>query len=193
MIAAVQGTLIAKDTSTAFVQTSGGVGYAIFLAPQVIASMAVGSTVHLLTYLKVSENALELYGFLQPAEREFFVLLLSVSGIGPKTALNILSLGSIDVIQNAIARGDVKYLTAVQGMGKKTAERLVVELKSKILGNAKSMSESPVSSGVLGEVIEGLEAMGYSQQEAREAVQNLSSENKTSEVLLREALRLLAK
>lgn len=193
MIASVSGKVIGVTKNGLIVETVSGVGYEIQVTPADKLSVKVGSDVRFLTYLKVSDQAQDLYGFMNNEVRDFFCLLLTVSGIGPKSALNILSLGSIDSIQAAIARGDVKYLTAVQGMGKKTAERLVVELKSKIKNLNSKTDEGSVSSGPLGEVIDGLISMGYSQQEARETVQSLEADGKTSEALLREALKILAR
>jgi len=144
------------------------------------------------TYLRVSDQAQDLYGFETLEERDFFILLMTVSGVGPKSALNILSLGSMDNIKSAIARGDVKYLTAVQGMGKKTAERVVVELKSKISG-ANLDVPGEAMGGALGDVVGALVSMGYSPDEARQAAQELDPADKTSEELVREALRRLAR
>ena len=193
MIASINGKIIGTTKSGVIVETASGLGYEVQVTPAEKMGSVVGSQGHFFSYLKVSEQAQDLYGFSTSEAREFFCLLLTVSGVGPKTALNILSLGSLGNIQGAIARGDVKYLTAVQGMGKKTAERLVVELKSKILGSQKTFEDSSASSGPLGEVVDGLVAMGYSQNEARDVVQTLAGEGKSSEALLREALQKLAR
>lgn len=193
MIGFIAGTVLDKNHSAVLVETASGVGYEINLASTHLAMVQIGQTVRLFTYLKVSDSAQELSGFVDSEARDFFKLLLGVSGIGPKSALNILSLGSIEAIKQAIARNDVNYLTAVQGMGKKTAERLVVELKSKLKGTT-SVTEMPAgATDTLGEVVEGLIAMGYSAGEARTAVQSLSLVGKTTEQLLREALRQLSK
>ena len=112
--------------------------------------------------------------------------LLTVSGVGPKSAMNILALGSIDDIKSAIVRGDVKYLTAVQGMGKKTAERMVVELKSKIA--VKDIGQD-ITGGILSEVMDGLVSMGYTRSEAKDVVQTLDPKGKDTETLLKEALK----
>ncbi len=191
MIASVTGKVSSHTKNSIIVETVSGLGYEIHLTPGDRLTSTVGSSKHFFTYLKISDQAQDLYGFLTIEAREFFTLLLTVSGVGPKTALNILSLGSLDTIQAALARGDVKYLTAVQGMGKKTAERLVVELKSKMQNVNVRADETSVIPSLLGEVIDGLVAMGYSQQEAREVVQSLDGEEKNSAVLLREALQRL--
>ena len=139
-------------------------------------------------YHKVSENSQELFGFSSILEREFFMLLMTVSGIGPKSAMNIMSLGSIEDIRDAIARGDVGYLTSIQGMGKKTAERLVVELKSKIeLGTRVSVRSKPAD-GVLDDVVEGLISMGYTKDESRDMLQNVEGEGKSAAEILKEVL-----
>ncbi|MBD3311383.1 MAG: Holliday junction branch migration protein RuvA [Candidatus Magasanikbacteria bacterium] len=189
MISFIKGKILNKEKNLITVMTSGGLGFEINLSNLHAGELKMDQEVELNTYLKVSENAMELYGFRTMEEKDFFGLLLSVSGIGPKGAMNVLNLGSIEQIQSAISRGDTAYLTQVQGMGKKTAERVVVELKSKI-------SKQPVVSGKrdekqgekLGEVMDGLVAMGYSKDEAKRAVVGLETEDKTTEELLKQAL-----
>ena len=190
MISLLLGTVQEKRKHSLIVGTTGGVGYEVHMAPLRLSSYGVGEPVTIYTYLKVSDSALDLYGFAASEERNFFTLLMSVSGIGPKTAMNILSLGSIHKIENAIARGDISYLTGVQGMGKKTAERLVVELKSK-MGLRSADSGSAQSSDVLAEVIEALVDMGYARDEARQKVESVASDGKTTEQLLKAALRAM--
>ncbi len=195
MIALLSGVVVEKTTTGILLETSGGVGYEVIMTAIEAGSIVLGEKIRIYTHLKVSDSAQELFGFKTTAARDFFKILLTVSGIGPKGALNVLSLGSIGQTQGAIAREDVKYLTAVQGMGKKTAERLVLELKNKFsteLGAGES-DENLVNSGPVGEAVEGLVSMGYSQAEARDAVQSLSTAGKNSEGLLREALRILSK
>ncbi|HYE59935.1 MAG TPA: Holliday junction branch migration protein RuvA [Candidatus Kapabacteria bacterium] len=186
MISLLSGTIAGKAKQTVVVLTAGGVGYDVVVSPVKAMEAVVGAPISLYTYLKVSDSALELFGFATMEERSFFSLLTTVSGIGPKTAMNIMTLGSIDAIQSAIARGDVKYLTAVNGLGKKTAERLVVELKQKVGGSSQG---SVGESGILGEVIDGLVALGYSESEARDVVQTLDTSGKTTEDVLRIALK----
>ncbi len=195
MIALLSGVVVEKTTTSVLVETSGGVGYDVTMTAADVLSVVVGEKLRVYTYLKVSDSAQELFGFKTTTARDFFKILLSVSGIGPKSALNVLSLGDIENIQSAIARSDVKYLTAVQGMGKKTAERLVVELKNKftVRGSSSESLAGAVDSGPLGEVVEALVSMGYSQAEARDTVQNLDATNKNAEGLLREALKMLSK
>ncbi len=192
MISYITGKILSKSKVSAVVLTTGGVGYEIGLTTLQLSGISEGQEIGFFAYLKVSDSSLDLYGFESAEEREFFTLLLSVSGVGPKSAMNILGLGSIDQIKDAIARQDVKYLTAVQGMGKKTAERMVVELKSKIAKQVTQVSEEK-NGGVLGDVVEGLVSLGYSRDDAREVAQKLDSTGKTSEDLLRIALRMMSK
>lgn len=189
MIRFLTGKVVAVD-SALVVLTPGGVGYAVGMTKLSLSQYVIGQEVSLHTYMKVSDSALALYGFETVEARQFFELLLSVSGVGPKSAMNILALGSIEDISAAIGRGDVKYLTAVQGMGKKTAERMVVELKSRITKHVTRNNESQ-SSRLLVDVIEGLVAMGYGKEEAKAVVREMDAGEKTVEELLREALRNL--
>ncbi|MBT4350352.1 MAG: Holliday junction branch migration protein RuvA [Candidatus Magasanikbacteria bacterium] len=186
MITLLRGTVEAKGKGYLTLLTPSGVGYEVRMSNLELTQYAVseGTTIH--TYLKVAEQALELYGFPSIQKREFFMKLLTVSGVGPKSAMNILALGSIDDIKSAIVRGDVKYLTAVQGMGKKTAERMVVELKSKIA--VKDIGQD-ITGGILSEVMDGLVSMGDTRSEAKDVVQTLDPKGKDTETLLKEALK----
>jgi Holliday junction DNA helicase RuvA len=188
MISTVKGKIINKGITNIVVMTNGGVGYEIHLTPAHASKVASGKEVEIPTYLRVTDSSLDLFGFESAEEREFFVLLLSVSGVGPKTAMSVLSLGSLNDIQSAIARSDVKYLTAVKGMGGKTAERLCVELKSKVQSSGSGVRRGG-EGGVLSEVIDGLVALGYSKEEARGAVEGVETEGKTTEEVLKRVLR----
>jgi len=172
------------------VMTVSGLGYEIHVGSGQVVRWSGGEVVTLYTYLKVSDQALDLYGFETIVEREFFELLMTVSGVGPKSAMHIMSLGSMMEIKAAIARGDAAHLSSVQGIGRKTAERLVVELKSKIkeTGNWK-LETGVANSEILGEVIEALVGLGYGRDEARMVASRLPSAGKTTEELLKLALR----
>ena len=190
MIAFLRGTIVGKGKDHLVLETTGGVGYEIKMTLLQLSKFSLGQSVALHTYLKVSDSALDLYGFESTEEKSFFELLMTVSGVGPKSAMNILSLGNISQIQSAIARGDLTYLTSVQGLGKKTAERLIVELKTKIttsLDGAESYTSA--ESSVLGEVVDVLMAMGYSKEEAKEKVKGLEVNGMTTAQLLKIALK----
>lgn len=192
MISYIKGKIKTVDVDSVVVETASGVGYEIFLSKVIALNYSNEQEVSFYTYLKVSDNGMDLYGFENIEQKDFFELLLSVSGVGPKSAMNILNLGSIDEIKNAIAREDVKYLTAVQGMGQKTAERLVVELKAKIskLGGSKIVSGD---SQIMADVIDGLASMGYGASEAKDVIKSIDTKDKNTQEVLREALKKLSK
>lgn len=191
MISLIQGEILSKTDGELVVMTSGGVGYRLMASPAAFVAAVVGKTGTFDTYLSVKEDALDLFAFVSKAEKELFKAFLTVSGVGPKTALHLLALGSVEEITLAVGHGDVDYLTKVSGIGRKTAERIVVDLKSKV---AKGMKDAgvPLSSSqndAVSDVMDGLVALGYSVLEARDAVKRLDATGKTSEQLLREALR----
>lgn len=188
MIALIRGKIFGKNKDSLIVETSGGIGYEVRLTASSLSRYLIGQDILLHTYFKVTESSHDLYGFEDMSEKDFFELLMTVSGVGPKSAMNILSLGNMSEIQSAIARGDVKYLTGVQGMGKKTAERLVVELKSKIT-NIGDRENVPRNADNLADVIDGLMALGYSREEAKHMIQNVDVVGKTTEQILKQALK----
>ncbi|HLD34338.1 MAG TPA: Holliday junction branch migration protein RuvA [Patescibacteria group bacterium] len=187
MITLIKGKILGNNAGKMTVLTPGGVGYTVFVNP-LSSAWKIGQEAEVLTYLSVRENAMDLYGFATEAEKNLFEKFLLVSGIGPKTALHLLSLGSVEEIAGAINRGDLAYLKRVSGIGGKTAERLVVELKGKLAGGihqgiATGMNEE------LADVVDGLIALGYSESEAREAVKKLETKGKNTQQLLKEALQ----
>ena len=188
MISIIKGQIISKSLVDVVVLTEGGVGYKVFVKPTAIESYNIGDTVQMLTYLVIRENIMDLYGFASEQERELFMNFIDVSGIGPKGALQLLSLGTVSEITSAISSGDVDYLTKVSGVGKRTAERIVLELRNKV-GMDSFVVDAQEKNNNLGDVIDGLVAMGYSAQEAREAVKKLDVKGKSSEELLRMALQ----
>ncbi len=188
MIAYLIGTIVSVTKHSIILSTQSGVGYEVMLPTRKLMELNSGIPISLFTYQKISEQNHELFGFGSLEEREFFMLLMTVSGIGPKSAMNILSLGSMDEIRSAIARGDVQYLTAIQGMGKKTAERLVVELKNKIGIVAKASKSANVPEGVLEDVVEGLVAMGYTRDESRRMIENVDVTGKNAAEILKQVL-----
>lgn len=192
MISLLIGKIVDNNGTQIVVLTSGGVGYQVFIKPNLVDTYKVGEEVKLTTYLAVSETAMNLYGFNDKQERELFLYLISVSGIGPKSGLHLLSLGTVEDISNAISNKDINYLTQVSWVGKKTAERLVVELKNKVKNTNSQFEGNSKQGSILADVVEGLIAMGYSAQQAREAIKKLAIKNKSSEELLREALQTIS-
>lgn len=188
MIASLAGTLVRKDPSDILVETSG-VGYQIYIPVSTLTVLPeVGEDVRLHTFQYVREDTLALYGFATQAERRLFSELLGVSGIGPKVALAILSVASPNDIRAAISAGDTEFITSVPGIGKKTAERVVVDLRDKM----DMLTETGESRGN-DEVAEALVGLGYSRSEARRAVQQVASDATETDEMLKEALKTLAK
>lgn len=192
MIAKIRGKIeYLKDNFV--VLGVGGLGYKVHLTSYALGRIAGQEEVELFTYTHVREDILALYGFLSQEELEMFELLISISGIGPKAALGILTIASVDAIRMAVLNEDTSILTKVSGVGKKTAERVILELKNKV-------AKLPLGSGVGAEkvfsdneVLEALVGMGYSSFEAREAVKNLPKDAKNLSEKIRFALRAMKK
>lgn len=187
MIGHLEGTVTAVRGTYAIL-SAGGVGYKVGGTKQTLASLSEGSNGSLWTYLAVRENALDLYGFMTEEELHFFELLLTVSGIGPKSALSILDIASIETLRSAIVHGKAEYLTKVAGIGRKTGEKIVLELKDKVgLGTE---SEGGAFKGDE-EALEAMQSLGYSMQEARDALRKVPRDIEKSNDRLREALKIL--
>ena len=190
MITRLSGTIVDKTPKYVVVETSG-VGYKIFASPQTLSELKKEEVVEIWTYLAVRENALDLYGFLSRDELDFFELLIGISGIGPKGALGILSVVDVATLNSAISLGDTSYLTKVSGIGKKSAEKIILELKDKI-GILESADQTSYMKEET-EAIEALKALGYRHEEAREALKQVSSDTKGVSERVREALKILGK
>src|SRR4051812_19040153 len=162
------------------------IGYKVFTTKDALLRYSVGSRAEFWTRLAVREDAQDLYGFALEAELKFFELLLTVSGIGPKSALAVLDTVSIETLQSAISQNRAEYLTKVSGIGKKTAEKIVLELKDKV----GAVIESAALKGDI-EALEALRSLGYSSAEARETLRKVPEQFSNSNDRLREALKLL--
>ena len=196
MIYSVSGKLIHTDGELAVVEC-GGVGYACRTSLATLQKIAGKEEVTLLTHLNVREDGIDLFGFADAEELRSFRLLISVSGVGPKAAISILSAMSPQQFALAVATGDSKSFTQVKGIGKKTAERLCLELKDKVAGETisvrgqKSIS-APIGGGSAGEAITALEVLGYSAAEAAGAISKLDPSLSVEE-LIKGALKALVR
>lgn len=192
MLNFLKGAIIRKKNNLVSVRV-GDIGYEIILSPLHGASLKAGDNVELIVHSHAREDSAELYGFRSFEELDFFRTLIGVSGVGPKTALNILSLGNIEEIGSAIARGDVQFLTRVSGIGKKSAERIIVELKDKIIEiTGRGADAISGYDGILNDVMEALTSMGYKRSEAHEALKKIKTSGLSTEQILRAILRELA-
>ena len=194
MIGSIKGKVLLKADKFLIVE-AGGVGYKVSVSPDTLSRVDAlrlrsgqnDTEVSFWIHTHVREDALDLYGFLTHPEQEFFEMLIGVSGIGPKSALAILGITSIETLRKAIGTGDTSYLTKISGIGKKTAEKIVIELRDKMGSELKGES-------LQGELdsLEALKALGYSQNEAREALKKVPPDLDTNKKI-KEALKILGR
>ncbi len=189
MISRLSGTTIDITEKYAVLDVHG-VGYKVFCSPDTLSSLKLGEVGSVYTYLSVREDALDLYGFTSADEQAFFEMLISVSGIGPKSALGILGMTSVETLKQAIGTGDTSYLTKVSGIGRKTAEKVVLELRDKLRAHA-NMKEAPSTLRAESDAIEALKALGYSQNEARDALKEVPAKITGTNARIKEALKIL--
>lgn len=198
MIYSINGTLKYIEPTFVVVEC-GGIGFKCYASTTTITSLtSIGTNVELLTYMSIREDAMDLYGFVNANELEAFKLLISISGVGPKAAISILSSLSTDKLALAISCGDTKSIQTAQGIGKKTAERIVLELKDKMAGVAKSdtvsnisVAQTAVSQSNMNEAVEVLVSLGFSQSDSSIAVGSLDA-NLSVDELIRKALKNLS-
>jgi Holliday junction DNA helicase RuvA len=188
MIGSLQGAVASLFRETVILDV-GGVGYRVHVKAAVLARAKPGDALRLFTHLSVREDALELFGFETSEELSFFVLLIGVSGIGPKSAIAIMNLAEVSELSGAIAKNDVSYLTRVSGIGKKTAEKIVLELRDKVGGGEGADGAGYTRADA--DVLDALTTLGYSVREAREALKRIPADVTDEGSRLREALRLL--
>ena len=201
MISYIRGELAAVQEQKAIVE-AGGIGYGIYMSQQTLSMLpAVGEEVKIHTYLNVREDAMQLYGFLTGEDLQVFRLLIGVSGIGPKAGLNILSCLSPDELRFAVLSGDVKTISSAPGIGKKTAQKMILELKDKLkLEDAFEIKlahqqEEAIDAADLRdsrqEAVEALVALGYSSADALRAVRKVPEDVPADDVeaILRAALK----
>lgn len=181
MIREVRGTVLSVDPSGIVVDIAG---WGVLVHVPSPDAFSEGDKVTLKTHLAVKQDGMDLYGFSDPADLRFFELCLSVSGVGPKTALSILRRAPRENLEQAIGKRDVQYLTRVVGLGKKAAEKLIVEISEKISTNDST------ESGEDGEVFDTLVALGYTEREARKAVSGIPSAVAGKEARLKWALSM---
>lgn len=193
MISFLQGKILNKGEGFIIIKVSG-LGYKTFVNSVFYDELDIGQEVEIYTHQHVREDALDLYGFKSMEELEIFELLLSISGIGPKSALGVLAVAGVGEIKESISRGDSALLIKVSGIGRKTAERVVLELREKISSLTNSGQVRAGDVGLAsGDEIDALMALGYSMPQARDALRGVDSNIKDSGERIKEALRSLGK
>ena len=189
MIYSLKGTLLEKKENF-FVIGIGGIAFQVKSSFNVLKSLPqIGQIVNVFTYLHVREDALELYGFLDEKELSFFELLIGISGIGPKSALGVLGVERVEKLKAAISEGRAELLTKASGVGKKTADRIILELRNKL-----SQEGSGEIVGIMQsdhDIIEALSNLGYTKSQAKEALSKVDSKINKMENRIKEALKIL--
>jgi Holliday junction DNA helicase RuvA len=184
MIAFLKGTVLEKGKD-AMIVLAGDVGYLVQVTPSTFAAFQKGDPIRLYVHQVVREDAQDLVGFQSMAELESFWKLIGVSGVGPRMALHLLALGPVEAVRRAIERGDVAFLESAQGVGRKTAQRVVLELKGKLITDDEPGAGAD-------EVVSALENLGYPRAKAREVANGLP-EDATTEEKIKLALRQLSR
>jgi Holliday junction DNA helicase RuvA len=182
MIYALKGKVEDVLLNFAVITVAGGESYKVFMPIGDLGALRAGEDIKVFTCLFSREDGMELYGFLSEEERELFEMLNTVSGVGPRAATGILGLGPIDQIKSAISEGRPEALTKSFGIGKKTAERIVVELKDKVEGGGGKVPEWDE------DIYDALIKLGYRKEDAKQAVKKISRETKNVNDRLKEAL-----
>ncbi|GAB2044694.1 Holliday junction branch migration protein RuvA [Agathobaculum sp. TL06] len=197
----VEGTVALLKQGLAVIDC-GGVGYACHASQNTIGKLKIGARARLLTYLNVREDIFELYGFIDEEEQSCFEMMIGVSGVGPKAALSILSVAPPDRLALSIITGDEKMLMQAPGIGKKIAQRIVLELRDKMskeqLETASSVSPVAMAAASGGvnhtqEAVAALMVLGYSQAEALQAMEGLDAAQMEAEEIIRQCLKKLVK
>jgi len=194
MISYIKGTLAHRGESYIILE-NGGIGYQIFVSAGFLSRMPeAGKEIKIFTYMSVKEDGISLFGFISKEEQEMFLKLLTVGGVGPKGALGFLSQLTPQEIVMAILSADAKTLSKAPGVGKKTAQRVILELKDKCttedaIAVPMEMVDGDAVGGAKFEAIEALTALGYSRSEAAKAVGMVAAEGMTTEDILKAALK----
>ncbi|MBI5817147.1 MAG: Holliday junction branch migration protein RuvA [Candidatus Yonathbacteria bacterium] len=191
MISHLKGTVIFSGDKFVILDVAG-VGYKVAVTPDTLRRSISEKEVALWIHLAVREDSMSMYGFLEREELELFEMLIGISGVGPKSAIGVLSVASVDALKSAIASGDTSYLTKVSGIGKKNAEKIVLELRDKLGGSDTHVASHAGFKEEL-DVVEALKSLGYSQREAREALKDIPDTVKGTSPRVKAALKNLGK
>ena len=194
MIDQISGKIISINDNYV-VLAVGGLGIKVNISAAFASKLVDEDLITLVTYLNVREDALDLYGFKNESERNLFLMLVSISGIGPKLAVSILSGVELEELKSNIISGDIKSLTSIPGVGAKTAKRIIIELKDKLSKTTTTELgfEDNFSSKISKDILSALLGLGYSESMATDAIKrmNPASPDKSIESLIKEALKIL--
>ncbi len=188
MIQHLSGTVLDISENVVILDVHG-VGYKLSATAQTLQMLKTGSPTSLWTHLAVRETALDLYGFPSRSELSFFELLITISGIGPKTALGILNVASVETLRNAVFTENTAHLIKVSGVGKKNAEKIVLELRGKLDGEASDGASGRHDDS---DALEALTSLGYTSKEARDALKDIPQEIAGTGERVKQALKILS-
>lgn len=191
MIGYLDGVIAVIDGANAIVDVNG-VGYKVLASSDVLSKMQAGEKIKLYIYTHVREDTLDLYGFFDHLDLKLFQHLISVSGVGPRTALGVFSAGSRDMIISAIVTGDESFFSAVPRLGKKNAQKIIIELKGKFDSVGIIASGSAIGKDG-SDIIAALKSFGYTSREVQEALRSIEGEGKSTEEKIKLALKYLGK
>lgn len=189
MISSLSGTVRHKELNNIVVDVLG-VGYKVLVPTDVALETTPSQPIFLWTHLAVRETSLELFGFLDKETLDIFELLITISGIGPKTALGILNVATPSMLRQAVAGADTSYLTRVSGIGKKNAEKIVLELKDKL---KLRETDAAIDTRSEGDALEALVSLGYSERDAREALKKVPKDITGASERVKSALKILSR
>lgn len=192
MIGYIEGQIIAKDERGVIILTKSGVGYLVSVNRVTFEKIEIDTECSLWIHTVVREDALDLYGFKEENDLKFFKLLTSISGIGPRSALNILSLADLSTIIHSISNRDASYLTKVSGIGKKNAEKIILELSDKLDGFLFTNTENQNTSNE-SEALMALESLGYNMRDTRHIVREIAKDDLSTQDIIRAALKQLGR
>ncbi|MBJ7397147.1 MAG: Holliday junction ATP-dependent helicase RuvA [Actinomycetota bacterium] len=190
MIGSLRGTVLERTSNSTVLVETNGIGYLVHVTPRTLGELEPTTTAFIYIHHHVREDAQTLYGFLDRDERRCFEILIATHGVGPTMAMMILATHSPRALVDIVAGSDIPALTLVSGVGKKTAERLLIELKSRLHLNILEASNTLSGPSSVGDVRDALSGLGYSTEEIRDVLREMSVSN-DSEMMLREALNML--
>ena len=183
MFYSLKGKILMIGENSAAIETAGGEGYLVHMSKNTLSTMTVGQETRIIARLFVREDAMELFGFLDDDEKKLFDMLNTVSGVGPRAAMTILALGTTEQIRSGIAGGKAEMLTKSFGIGKKTAERIIVELKDKVGPSSERTGDWD------DDVYEALTKLGYRRESIKEAMKKIDPDLKTTNERLKDAMK----
>jgi len=191
MIGSIRGKVILKDGLHLIIE-AGGIGYKVLVSEKIWTKTQLDDETFLFIYSHIREDMFDLFGFSEISDLKLFENLIGVSGVGPKTAMAIFSFSDRENIVNAVLKGDVDFFTAIPRLGKKNAQKIIIELKSK-LGDVSSLDLSGASSAENEEVLSALKSFGFSHKEITDALKNVDPKVETTEEKIKLALKQLGK